>query len=946
MTHLTAERGPLAAVSGGLPMAEQTAAPAGADATGQDVLLATKLYVPRPPAGLVARPRLAGELGRGLAGGLILVSAPAGFGKTALLADWIRREGRPAGWLSLDAGDNDPARFWRHAAAALDRACPGIGERVGPLLGPPPPHSFEGPVTALINELAVAAGDAEVLLVLDDYHVIEAGPVHASVEFLLEHRPPGLRLVLASRSDPPLPLPRLRARGQLTEVRAADLRFTADEAAALLRRATGADLPDGSVAALARRTEGWAVGLQLVALSLRGHCDVTGFVAAFSGSHRYILDYLAEEVLDRQPEQMRAFLLQTSVLERLSGELCDAVTGHTGSQALLEDIERAGLFLAPLDEVRGWWRYHPLFADLLRVRLQQDLPGTVPALHRAAAAWFESRGLVHEAIRHALDAGQAAWAARMIERNFDELLERAEGTMVDRWVAALPAELVRSRPRLRLAQAVWVILSGRLAQAERLLADAERALEDGGDDPTERLDGRVSLLANVPALIALLRAGIARRRGDSERMEELTRQARTRLSADDQALRPMVDLYVAAADQLRGRTSKAERNLSGAVTDQHTAGGRYLAVSIACDLGKVRQAQGELDGALRAYEQALEIVTEAGLPLPLTGMAYLGMAEVLYERDDLDSAARHATDGIALCRQLAETQPLATGLARLAWIRHAQGDRAGALEAMNEALQLAPVLGAAGLLNPVAAQHARLQLACGDVAAAASWTRQSGVSASDEPDYRTEPEHLVLARVLLAQGRSDAAVALLERWLTAAAAAGRTASTIQIYTLLALALAARGDQARALRTLSTALALACPRGFVRLFADEGAPMAALLGQLAAAQRAGQAEASSVPADRLALILESSGRKPATPSEAARAGTGTRAAEHGLAEPLTERELEVLRLLAAGRSNQRIARDLTVALDTAKKHVSHILAKVGAASRTEAVARARELGLIP
>jgi len=927
-------------------MAERTAAPAGAAATGQDVLLATKLYVPRPPAGLVARPRLAEALGEGLAGGLILVSAPAGFGKTALLADWIRREGRPAGWLSLDAGDNDPARFWRHAAAALDRVFPGIGDRVSHLLGPPPPHSFDGPVTALINELAGAAGDDEVLLVLDDYHVIEAGPVHASVGFLLEHRPPGLHLVLASRSDPPLPLARLRARGQLTELRAADLRFTADEAAALLRRATGADIPGGSAVALAGRTEGWAVGLQLAALSLRGHHDAAGFVAAFSGSHRYILDYLAEEVLDRQPEHMRAFLLETSVLERLSGELCDAVTGRTGSQAMLEDIERAGLFLAPLDEVRGWWRYHSLFADLLRARLQQDQPGALPALHRAAAAWFEARGLVHEAIEHTLAASEVAWAARMIERNFDGLLERAEGAMVDRWVAVLPAELIRSRPRLRLAQAVWVILSGRLAEAERLLADAERALEGGGGDPGERLDGKVSLLANVPALIALLRAGIARRRGDSEQMDALTRLARDRLSADDQALRPMVDLYLAVADQLRGRTADAERSLASAVADQHTAGGRYLAVSIACDLGKVRLAQGELDGALRAYEQALEIVTDAGLPLPLTGLAYLGMAEVLYERDDLDAAARHATDGIALCRQLAETQPLATGLARLAWIRHAQGDRAGALEAMNEAQQLAPVLGAAGLLNPVTAQFARLQLACGDVAAAARWALQYGVTASDEPDYRTEPEHLVLARVLLGHGRPDAALALLERWLTAAVAAGRTASTIQIYTLQALALAASGDQASALRTLATALALACPRGFVRVFADEGAPMAALLGQLAAAQRAGQAEASSVPADCLAWVLEACGRKPVAPSEAAGPGTGTRAAASGLTEPLTERELEVLRLLAVGRSNQSIARDLTVALDTTKKHVSHILAKLGAASRTEAVARARELGLIP
>ena len=927
-------------------MAERTAAPSGGDATGQDVLLATKLYVPRPPAGLVARPRLAEALADGRAGALVLVSAPAGFGKTALLAGWIRGEGRSAGWLSLDAGDNDPARFWRHVAAALDGECAGIRDRFGRLLGAPPPASFEGPLTALINELAGAAGDDEVLLVLDDYHVIEAGAVHASVGFLLEHRPPGLRLVLASRSDPPLPLARLRARGQLTELRAADLRFTVDEAAALLRRAAGAELPGGSVEALAERTEGWAVGLQLAGLSLRGHHDAAGFVAAFSGSHRYILDYLTEEVLDRQPEQMRAFLLETSVLERLSGELCDAVTGRTGSQAMLEAVERAGLFLTPLDEVRGWWRYHPLFADLLRARLHEEQPGTAPALHRAAAGWFEASGLVHEAIEHALAAGETAQVAGMIERNFDDLLERAEGAMIDRWVAALPADLVASRPRLLLAQADWAIHSWRLAEAEQLLGDAERALENGAGEAGEPLDGSVNRLANVPAVISLLRAATAGRRRDSAQMDSLARQARGLLSEEDRALRPMADLFLAVADQLRGRTAEAERRLTAALAGQPAAGGRYLVVSIACDLGRVRQSQGDLDGAVRAFEQALAIVTEAGVPLPVAGRAYLGMAGVFYERDDLDAAERHAADGIALCRQLAETPRLAAGLARLAWIRQARGDRAGALEAMTEARQLAPTLAAAGLVNPVPAQLAWMQLAQGDVAAAADWARRRGVSAGDEPEYRTELEHLTLARVLLAQDHPDAAAAMLERWLAAAVEVSRTPSIIRISVLQALALAASGDQAGALHTLTTALALACPRGYVRVFADEGPAMAALLGQLAAAQVTGQAEAASVPPDFLARVLAAFGPQPTARREAAGPGAGARRATPGLAEPLTEREMEVLRLLDAGRSNQFISRDLTVTLDTTKKHVSHILAKLGAASRSEAVARARELRLIP
>ena len=335
----------------------------------RDVLLATKLYMPAARPELVPRPRLTARLDEGLARGLVLVCAPAGYGKTVLLADWARRGGQPVAWLSLDAGDNDPARFWRHAVAALDRARPGTGERVAPLLGPPAPSSFQGLVMALINDLAAD----EALLVLDDYHVIGSRQVHESLAFLVERGQAGICVVLASRSDPPLPLARLRARGQLTEMRVAELRFTPAEAAELLRHAASA-LPDASVAALAARTEGWAAGLQLAVLSLRGHDDAAAFVAAFTGSHRYVLDYLAEEVLEGQGKQLRTFLLETSVLERLSGPLCDAVTGREGSQALLEEAERAGLFLIPLDEVRGWWRYHHLFAGLLRARLQDEQP--------------------------------------------------------------------------------------------------------------------------------------------------------------------------------------------------------------------------------------------------------------------------------------------------------------------------------------------------------------------------------------------------------------------------------------------------------------------------------------------------------------------------------------------------------------------------------------------
>ena len=919
----------------------RAAAPSGVAATGPDVLLATKLHLPCPQADLVPRPRLAEALDKGMARALIVVSAPAGFGKTAMLADWIREEGKPAAWLSLDPADNDPARFWRHAAAALDRVRPGIGERVGPLLGPPAPREFTGLVAALINELADQPGNNEILLVLDDYHLIGSESVHGSLAFLLEHRPPGLRLVLATRADPPLPLARLRARGQLTELRAAELRFTTGEAAALLHQAADADLPPAAVAALTKRTEGWAVGLHLAALSLRGHPDAVGFVEAFSGSHRYVLDYLAGEVLEQQPEHVRAFLLETSVLDRLSGELCETVTGRTDSQAMLEAIERAGLFLMPLDQVRIWWRYHQLFADLLRARLRQEQPGKLSGLHRSAAAWCEAHGLVDEAIHHAVAGGDAVWAARLIERHFDALLRR--GATVDRWMAALPEELFRSRPRLRLIQAIWAVMAGRVDEVVPMLADADRALETGGDEPIEPSVGRAaSRVANVPASIALMRAELARRHGDAARMGSFALQARACLSADDQVMRLQVNWDQAVADGLCGRLVEAEAALMGLLAEQQAMGELYLAVRVACDLGQVRQARGHLSPALTAYEQALQIATEAGRPLPPAGLALLGMAEVLYEQDDLNAATRRAAEGIALCRQLAYTQPLATGLATSAWIRQAQGDRAGALEAMAEAGRVAPRPGVAGPLNPVPAQRARLLLAHGDVAATARWVDERGLSADDEPSYAGEPEHLVLARLLLARHRPGEALAMLERWHAAAVAAGRTGSIMRLRALLALAQAASGNQNRALGSLAAALSLACPRGYVRVFADEGTPMAALAAQLAAAQRAGPGNVGGVPPDCLAQILAAFGRGPVAPP----ARVGTPAGARGLIEPLTARELDVLRLLAVGKSNQRIAGELVVTLDTVKKHVSHVLAKLGAANRAEAVTRAHKLDLIP
>ena len=606
-------------------MADQpVATPAGVALSGQDVLLATKLHVPGPVPGFIPRPRLVEALRAGLTRPLILVCAPAGFGKTAVLADWARQGRWPVAWLSLDAGDNDPARFWRHIAAALDRIRPGLAQRVSPLLSTATSASFEPAVTALVNELADQPGEDDVLLVLDDYHLVSSEPVHASVAFLLAHLPAGLHLVLASRADPPLPLARLRGRGQLAELRATELRFTAEEAAALLHEAVGHGLPDSVASALAARTEGWAAGLRLAGLSLRGQADAAGFVAAFSGSNRYVLDYLTDEVLAGQTDQLRGFLLETSLLERLSGELCDAVTESAGSQALLEQIERAGLFLVPLDEVRGWWRYHHLFADLLRVRLLAERPGQVVRLHRNAAAWCEAHGLPDDAVRHAVAAGERVWAARLIEQHFDAVYSlRGEGATLQRWLAALPAELVQARPRLLVAQAWMALASGEAGSAEDLLDAAERAPEAAADEPFEPSVGKsASLLASVPVRIVLLRAYLAELRGDAEGAAAFASRALAGISESEWLLASVARTHLAIAEWLHGRMAAAERAFAAGSIGWQTAGQPTITAWRCYELSQVQRARGRLDAAVRTSQQALEVTAPHGRPhcLPLAGV--------------------------------------------------------------------------------------------------------------------------------------------------------------------------------------------------------------------------------------------------------------------------------------------------------------------------------------
>ena len=598
-------------------------------------------------------------------------------------------------------------------------------------------------------------------------------------------------------------------------------------------------------------------------------------------------------------------------------------------------------------------------------RLQAERPGRAPVLHRAAAAWCEEHDLADDAVRHALAAGDMAWAARLVERHVETLLGRSEGVTLRRWLSALPAQAVRSRPRLCLAQAFGAAQGFQVEALEALLDDAEHAYRVSGDEPYEDPAGRpVSVLANVPAGIAFLRASLARFRGDAALAADWNRQALARLGEDDWLLRSFVRWNQAAADWLGGRVGPAERGLAEVLAELRAAdeavrraGGEpaevfraveggagffagFLAMRVCFDLGQVQRARGHLEAAQATYRHALGAAGESSQP-PHLGLAHVGLAQVLYERNKLTAALDHATRGVTLCRQLASTPPLAAGLAVMARIREAHGDPAGALEAMDEAGQAGLSPQVIALLNPVPSQRARLLLARGDVHAAAQWATAAGLSPDDEPDYPQEPAYLVLARVLLAQNSHGPALTLLQRLLDAAASQGRAGSIIEIQALRALALAARGDHAAALGALTEALTLACPQGYVRVLADEGTPIGALLAQLPVARLGQQNAAGRIDPGYLAALLRACSHTDAVPPPSRTVG-----AAPGLIEPLTGRELEVLRLLAAGRSNQRIAHDLVVALDTVKKHVTHILGKLGAANRTEAVARARQLGLIP
>ena len=897
-------------------------------------LVETKLYPPRLRRSLVARPRLSGRLGRGAESRLTLISAPAGFGKTTLLAEWLAATGgEPSvAWLSLEESDSQPASYWTYVITALQGVAPGVGASALPLLQSAQPP-IETALTTVLNELGTVPND--LYLVLDDYHLVDSADVRAGMTFLLEHLPPQVHLVVSTREDPDLPLARLRARGDLVEIRAADLRFTLDEVAAYLNDVTGLDLAAGDVAALEGRTEGWIAALQLAALSMQGRDDVAGFIAGFAGDDRYIVDYLVDEVLERQPASVRGFLVQTSILDRLSGPLCDAVTGQPGGKAMLESLDRANLFLVPLDDSRRWYRYHHLFADVLQAHLLDEHPDRVAALHRRASQWWEESAEPSQAIRHALAAGDVERAAGLVELAIPALRRSRQEATIRGWLDAIPDEVVRARPVLAVGFIGALMAGGEFEGVEDRLADAERWLATTGDGTSAPPPGTVVVdegeLARLPGAIEMYRAALALVRGDAPATVGHARRAIDRAASEDDLTRAGASALLGLALWGGGDLEAAHRAYSVAAEGLRRAG--HIADVLGCSitLADIRITQGRLGEALRTYEQALRLASnQDGTVLRGTADMYVGMSQVACERDDLPTATRHLLRAQELGEHTWLPQNPYRWRVAMARVREAEGDLDGALDLL-DAAQRVYMGDFSPDVRPIPALRARVLAAQGRVGDALAWAREQGLSADDELSYLREFEHLTLARTLLARYRAQGAAPalqdaarLLQRLLQAADAGERTGTVIEILVLQALSDHARGDTAGALAALERALTLAEPEGYVRVFAGEGPPMASLLR--AAAKQ-------GITPSHVHRLLAAVNRSEDTPSQ------------RGLVEPLSERELEVLRLLGSDLDGPDIARELTVSLNTLRTHTKSIYAKLGVNSRRAAVRQAAELNLL-
>jgi LuxR family maltose regulon positive regulatory protein len=918
-------------------------------------VLTTKLYIPPFRSEGVSRPRLIERLNEGLrrSAKLTLVSAPAGFGKTTLLSEWVADGERRTrvGWVSLDEGDNDLARFLTYVVAALQQIDDRLGQACQVGLQALQPQAVEPLITALINDVA-AFGD-RLVLVLDDYHAITLPAIHEAIAFLLDHSSPQLHLVIASRADPPFALSRLRVRRQLTEIRAIGLRFSEEEAAAFLNQVMKLDLSAAEIATLAGRTEGWIAGLQLAALSMESLQDARRrhFIAALTGDDRYILDYLIEEVLDRQPAHVQTFLLYTSILSRLCGPLCDAVLNDqedgllVSGQEVLGDLDRNNLFLIPLDNRRCWYRYHHLFADLLRNQLEASRPDLAPALHRRASAWYAANDLRSEAIDHSLAAGDWERVAQLIDEVVNDVIGGGTYfTDILGWLDALPQEVVRAHSRLGIVRAWMLMLIRHNEAAEQCLHD----LEGAADGPLPKED-RLQITA--------IHAFLARQRDEVHKAIELSHQVLDALREGVSAPRlveRMVALNLATTYRMLGDALQSQRWFSAVLTNTDEAG---ITFTLAAMNGQalVQAMGGQLHQAADTYRRALELADEAaqqsGGAVPAVAWIHAGRGNLLREWNRLDEAARHLGRGLELAQRWQMGAGLCSSYVFLARLRQAQGDMAGALDMIRLAEQLPPVYQSALRDGPVSACRARLMLAwaqsatddlaAGHLEAVERWAEARGLRIEGPVcSLDDEYEYLVWARLLIAQDKADQALHLLARLLEGAKEGGRTGRAIEILALQALAQQALGGIEQALNHLEQALSLAEPEGYVQIFVDEGASMARLLRAFGS-QRSASLTVSQAYIDRL---LSAFGPAQAVDSALGLEADPSRSTTLPL-DVLTDREMEVLRLLDTELSGPEIAQEFYVSVNTVKTHIKRIYDKLGTHSRYETVERAQELGLI-